>query len=154
MNLRNITTFLFLGAAIAVRLPAAPQPGLNVVITGNDSMKFSVVRIDAQPGQIIHLEFRNEGTLPKQVMGHNWVLLKLPGAAAAAAYAAVAISAQKEDYEPKSLADEVLASVPLLGPKQSGEVTFTAPAAPGHYSYFCSFPGHYQVGMKGELVVK
>jgi azurin len=154
MNVQKLLSLLFLASAMVVGLPAAGEPGLNVVITGNDSMRFSVTHINAQPGQVIHVEFRNDGTLPKEAMGHNWILLKAPGDAGVAAYAAAAMSAQNEGYEPKSRAGDVLASVPLLGPKQSAEVTFNAPTVPGRYPYFCSFPGHFQAGMKGELIVK
>ena len=49
---------------------------------------------------------------------------------------------------------EVLASIPLQGPKQSGTITFRAPAEPGAYTYLCSFPGHYLSGMKGVLLVR
>ena len=48
--------------------------------------------------------------------------------------------------------DKVIASTPVLGPKQSADATFKAPAA-GEYVYICSFPGHYML-MKGTLVVK
>ncbi len=48
----------------------------------------------------------------------------------------------------------VLAFIPLLGPRETGEVTFTAPSEPGRYPFLCTFPGHYVIGMKGELVVK
>jgi azurin len=46
----------------------------------------------------------------------------------------------------------VIASTPVLGPKQTAEVTFKAPA-PGVYPFVCSFPGHVAL-MKGTLTVK
>ena len=124
----------------------------TVVITAGDSMKFSVTRIEAQPGQRIHVQLVNEGTLPKEVMGHNWVLLKTSGNITG--YAAAAVSAKEQNYQPKSLADEVLASIPLVGSRQTGEVTFDAPLQPGIYPFLCSFPAHCQIGMHGELVVR
>ena len=33
-------------------------------------------------------------------------------------------------------------------------IEFTAPAKPGSYTFFCTFPGHFAAGMKGVLVVK
>ena len=84
--------------------------------------------------------------------GHNLVLLK--AGLDANAYAAAAMSSAKDNYEPKSMADQVLASVPLLGPKRQGEITFNGPTAPGTYQYLCSFPGHCLAGMRGQLVVK
>lgn len=50
--------------------------------------------------------------------------------------------------------DKVLAFVALLGPNETGEVTFTAPTKPGEYPFLCSFPAHCLIGMKGVLVVK
>ena len=39
-------------------------------------------------------------------------------------------------------------------PGETAEVTFKVPAAPGSYTFLCSFPGHFVAGMKGLLVVK
>ena len=55
---------------------------------------------------------------------------------------------------PGSLNDEVVAKIDLLGPRKSGEVEFKAPTTPGDYPYLCTFPAHYQAGMKGVLTVK
>ena len=152
MKTKSITALLF---AVLLSLPpmwAASDIAKNVEITANDQMKFNVTRIDAQPGQAIRVQLTNNGTLPKEVMGHNWVLLK--AGVDANAYAAAAMSSAKDNYEPKSMADQVLASIPLLGPKRQGEITFNAPTAPGTYQYLCSFPGHCLAGMRGQLVVK
>jgi azurin len=88
--------------------------------------------------------------LPKEAMGHNWVLLKAN--ADVTAFATAAMTAKETDYIPPALKDQVLASIPVLGPKKTGEVTFKAPAA-GTYNFICSFPGHYMI-MKGTLTVK
>ena len=60
----------------------------------------------------------------------------------------------EQNYQPASLAGEVLAAIALVGARETGEVTFAAPLAPGSYPFLCSFPAHCQVGMRGELVVK
>ena len=52
------------------------------------------------------------------------------------------------------LAGEIVAKIELLGPRQTGEVSFAAPSAPGQYPYLCTFPAHFQAGMKGILTVK
>ena len=131
---------------------SAAEPDKTVVITAGDAMKFSVTRIDAQPGQTIHLLLKNEGTLPKQVMGHNWILLK--AGSDVTAYATAAMSAKEQNYQPAALAGEVLAAIGLMGARETGEVSFVVPLAPGRYPFLCSFPAHCQVGMRGELVVK
>lgn len=123
-----------------------------VKIIAYDTMKYSVTKIEAQPGQKIVIELTSQGVAPKTVMAHNWILLK--AGYDPIAYANAAIAAKAEDYEPKSLANQVIASIPQLGPKESGKTTFTAPKAPGTYSYLCSFPAHCLAGMRGVLVVK
>jgi azurin len=123
-----------------------------VVIVANDTLKFSVTKIEAAPGQKIHVQLRNEGTLPKDGMGHNWILLDADSAASS--YAMTALSDRRDQYEPKSMASHVLASIPLLGPKEVGDVTFCAPTKPGTYPFICSCSGHSMAGMRGELVVK
>jgi len=65
-----------------------------------------------------------------------------------------AISASDNGYMPKALLPEVIASIPLLGPKEVGDVTFTCPTKPGKYPYICSCNGHSMAGMRGELIVK
>jgi azurin len=149
----SLTVSLVAVTLLAVALmTSASVSGKNVVIVAGDSMKFSVTRIEAQPGQKIHVQLNNEGTLPKEVMAHNWILLK--AGQNVTAYATAALSAKDQGYLPPSLADEVLASIPLVGGGRTGDVTFTAPTEPGSYPFLCSFPAHCQVGMRGELLVK
>ena len=49
---------------------------------------------------------------------------------------------------------DIIAHTELAGAGETVEVTFKVPAAAGDYPYICSFPGHYQAGMKGTLTVK
>jgi azurin len=132
-------------------LSAATPGAKTIAISAYDTMKYSVVKIEAHTGDKITIQLRNDGNVPKIAMGHNLVLLK--AGADPVAYNATAMIAKAEDYQPKSLASKVIAAIPLLGPKETASVTFTAPA-PGTYTYLCSFPAHYQAGMKGVLVVK
>ncbi|MEO6873246.1 MAG: plastocyanin/azurin family copper-binding protein [Opitutaceae bacterium] len=131
---------------------AAPAGPRTVEITAGDNMKFNVSSIEAKPGEQITVVLTNIGTQPKEVMGHNWILLK--SGSDVGAFDKAATAAKATAYFPTELAGEVLAHIELLGPRKSGEVTFTAPTTPGEYPFLCSFPAHYQVGMKGVLVVK
>ncbi len=133
--------------------PAAPAGGIRTIdIQAGDNMRYDVTTIEAKPGEQIKVVLTNAGTMAKDIMGHNWVLLKAD--ADPAAFAAAANTAKATAYIPEALKSQILAQIDLLGPKQTGEVTFTAPTQPGNYPYLCSFPAHYQVGMKGMLVVK
>ncbi|MFA5057441.1 MAG: plastocyanin/azurin family copper-binding protein [Opitutaceae bacterium] len=131
--------------------PAAPGGPKTFEITANDTMKYSVTRLEVAAGEDVKVVLTNTGTQPRQVMGHNWVLLQKD--ADPAAFVNAAATHQAQDYFPAELAGEVLARINLLGPRQSGEVEFKAPAAPGEYPFLCTFPGHFLTGMKGVLVV-
>jgi azurin len=132
--------------------PAVPAGPRVVEITAADNMKYSLAAIEAKPGEDIKVVLHNAGTAPKEVMAHNWVLLK--AGSDAAGFDSAAITEKANGYIPARLQDEILAHIDLVGPNQSGEVEFTAPAAPGDYPFLCTFPAHYQVGMRGILTVK
>jgi azurin len=131
---------------------AAPSGPRTVEITASDTMKYDVSSIEAKPGEQLTIVLTNAGTMPIESMGHNWVLLK--AGSDVAAFDTAAIQAKDTGYIPLSLQDEIVAQIPLLGPRKSGEIAFTVPAAPGEYPYLCTFPAHFQVGMHGVLVVK
>jgi azurin len=151
--MKTYRTVLFLIIALGAITGLRADPAhLEVEISANDAMKYTVTKIEAHPGQTITVHFKNAGTLPKEVMGHNWILLKL--GVSIDSYGNAAGAAKAEGFEPKALADKVIASVPLLGAGQTADVTFTGPTEPGTYNYLCSFPGHALLGMKGVLIVK
>lgn len=142
------------GQKDSTSIAAAPAPSgpRTVEITASDNMKYSLNLIEAKPGEQLTVVLTNIGAQPKEVMGHNWILLK--AGTDAEAFDKAAALAKATDYFPTALADQVLARIELLGPRKSGEVTFNAPTVPGEYPFLCSFPAHFQVGMKGVLVVK
>lgn len=131
--------------------PAVPAPAM-IEITANDSMKFNLTRFEVTAGQEVKLILTNLGTMPKAAMGHNLVVL-VKGADAKA-YTDAAVMAAATDYLPAAKADQVVAATKMLGPKQSDEITFKAPAEAGEYPFLCTFPAHFLSGMKGVMVVK
>jgi azurin len=144
-----IAALVAASAAPALAAAKAGEPRV-IEITGNDQMKFSLATMEAKAGEDLKVVFTNIGTLPKEAMGHNWVLLK--AGTDVTAFATAAMTAKATDYIPAGMKDKVIAHSAVLGPKQKAEVTFKAPAA-GTYAYICSFPGHYMI-MKGTLTVK
>jgi azurin len=132
--------------------PAAASGPREIDITAGDTMKYDVTQIDAKPGEDLKVVLTNTGAQPVTVMGHNWVLLK--AGSDVAAFDAAALTSKDTNYFPAALADEVIAHIDLLGPRKSGEAEFKAPTAPGDYPFLCTFPAHYQTGMKGTLTVK
>lgn len=147
-----LATLLAVGALFAAGASAASAAPREIVITGNDSMKFNVTKIEVAAGEEITIVFQNVGTMPKQAMGHNLVLLKKD--VNAQAYATAALKAAATEYIPAALADQVIGHTKLLGPKQKDSFTFKAPAEAGDYTYLCSFPAHFVAGMKGVMTVK
>jgi azurin len=143
------------GAAPAASSAAPATPvhdGRAIEITADDTMKFSVTEIAAKPGEKLSVTLVNLGTTPKFSMGHNWLLVApMPDIQP---FLTAAAEAMTTDYVPAGpYKDRVLAATKLLGPKERDTVTFTAPTTPGRYDFVCSFPGHYQVGMRGVLIV-
>lgn len=141
-------------ASPAAATTAAPKAGAGarvVEITANDVMKFSVTAIEAKVGEELKIVLTNIGTLPKEAMGHNLVVLK-PGTDVNA-FAAAAMMARDKDFIPEALKDQIVAHTALLGPRKSDEITFKLPTA-GEYPFICSFPAHGMAGMKGSITVK
>ncbi len=139
-------------AAATAGAPSAPAGVRTIEITGGDNMKFNLQKIEAKPGEELKIVLTNIGTQPKEVMGHNWVLLTKD--ADPAAFAAAAVTSKATDYIPAALQNQIIAHTAMLGPRKSDEITFKVPDVAGDYPFLCSFPAHYQVGMKGVLTVR
>jgi azurin len=134
----------------AVALPPATPDAQGIVhLTGNDQMRFSTNRIEVKAGQKIKIELKNAGALPKDVMGHNLIVLK--AGSDVNALAAKGITLKASDYIPPD-APEIIAHTRLLGPGESQVLEFDVPG-PGTYPFLCSFPGHVGL-MNGQLVVQ
>ena len=121
----------------------------SVSLTADDTMKFSLTEIRAQAGEKLSVTFKNVGRMPKQAMGHNWILLVPMADSEVLALAQAA--ARAPEYVPADAA-KILVHTRLLGPNESATVEFTAPATPGEYPFVCTFPGHAAL-MRGKLIV-
>lgn len=128
------------------------HPLKQIEVTGNDQMKFDPIEFTAQPGQPLEVTLKNIGSMPKASMGHNWVLLAKD--AEAIKIVENGMTAAGNDYIPPDMENLVVARTKLLGPGESDTVTFNAPSEPGDYEFICTFPGHFQIGMKGTLTVE
>jgi azurin len=141
-------------ALLAGTLPASAQPAAarTIEIQVSDTMRFNPARIEARHGEPLRVVLKDVGTMPKNAMAHNFVLLRT--GADPRAFADKSATARDSNYIAPALQAQVLASTPLVGPGETVEVTFKAPQKPGDYTFLCSFPGHFVVGMRGTLVVK
>jgi azurin len=87
--------------------------------------------------------------MDKNVMGHNFVLLK--SGVDIIVFGGKAATAKDTEYIPDSGVD-VIAHTKLIGGGETAVVEFDAPEA-GTYDFLCSFPGHYAI-MKGKFIVE
>lgn len=127
----------------------AKADGNTVVLTSNDQMKFDLSEIKVKAGGKVTLTLKHSGAMAKEVMGHNFVLLK--AGTDMANFAVSAMSASDTDYIPAD-SDVVLASTKLIGGGESVTITFDTPAA-GTYDFLCTFPGHFAL-MQGKFIVE
>jgi azurin len=126
----------------------APGGVVKVVINGNDQMKFDTEEIRVRAGSKVSLTLNHIGSLPKEAMGHNVVILGK--GVDVGAFASKAVMAKDNDYIPEGF--EIVAHTKMLGGGESTSITFEAPAA-GTYDFICSFPGHYAM-MRGKFIVE
>jgi azurin len=124
----------------------------TVEIIGTDDMKFSVANIAAKPGEQIRIRLITKSAMPKIAMAHNFVLLQK--GASQVKFVTASAQARETDFIAPEMKDQVLAFTPLAGGGETVETVFKVPAAAGEYPYLCSFPGHFQAGMRGTLTVK
>lgn len=114
-----------------------------------DGLNYSTNRIEVKAGKKMELTLVHTGSLPKNTMGHNFVLLKK--GTEMAKFATAAMGAFATDYIPAEQKDAVIAHTKVVGGGESDTVAFKIPG-PGEYIYLCTFPGHY-ASMNGKLVV-
>jgi azurin len=154
MKQSKITPTLF-AALLALGLLAgcapAPEP-ITITITGNDQMRFAPAEFTVRARQPVTIVFQNVGSMPKESMGHNIVILR-QGVDKIEFANAGAVHVRNEFIDPKREGD-VIASTRILGPGEEVEMSFTAPAGPGDYDYVCTFPGHTPAGMVGVMTVR
>ena len=109
-----------------------------------EEMAYDKAQLEVKAGAQVTLRFVNSSAAQM----HNWVLVK-PGQADIVASDG-ASAGEANDYLIKG-DKRVLAATHMVKPKETAEITFTAPA-PGSYPFICTFPGHASV-MRGVLVV-
>jgi azurin len=142
MSLRNTTlaASALLGALI---LPlAAHADPCKLDITGNDQMQYDKQALAAPAScKQITVTLHHAGKLPKEAMGHNWVLVNAADLAAVA-QAGMGAGLASDYVAPAD--KRVLAHTKIIGGGDSTSVTFPSATLKrgGSYSFLCTFPGH------------
>ena len=124
--------------------PVAAGPlALSIGAVG-DSLSFDIDSMTADSGAEVTITFTN----PSAVNTHNVVIVEADTKDAVATDGAAAGPANNWVKPGDS---RVIANTVLVGPGETGDVTFTAPA-PGAYQFVCTFPGH-NFTMFGNFIV-
>lgn len=135
----------------ATEAPAAAADGVvELTLEGNDQMQFNLKELRVKEGQTVRLTLNHVGTMAKNAMGHNFVLLK--EGVDLAGFGQKAATAMENDYIPASEEGNIIAHTKMLGGGESDTIEFEAPAK-GTYEFLCSFPGHYAL-MRGVFIVE
>lgn len=146
----TMTKTLFAIACLALA-GAAQARTCALSISSSDQMQFDQPELMvAADCTAVELTLKHSGTLPATAMGHNWVLTET---SAMRSVALAGMNAGAAAHYVKPGDERVLAATPVIGGGASTKITFpTAKLTKGgDYSFFCSFPGHWNV-MKGKLV--
>jgi len=139
--------------APATSKPAAATGAVRTVeIVGTDQMKYDVTTIAAKRNEQLRIRLTSKGTMPKIAMAHNFVLLQLK--ASPVKFVTAGAQSRPTDFIAPELKNQVIAATALAGAGETVEVTFKVPGVAGEYPFLCTYPGHFQAGMRGTLAVK
>ncbi len=125
----------------------------KVTVDSTDQMSFNTKAIEIDKScKTFTVELTHSGSLPKAVMGHNWVLSK---SADMAGIATDGMAAGIDKNYLKEGDTRVIAHTKIIGAGEKDSVTFDVSklTAGESYEFFCSFPGHNSM-MKGAIVLK
>src|SRR5471030_1898820 len=125
----------------------------KTTIDSTDQMTYATKAIEIDKScKTFTVELTHSGSLPKNVMGHNWVLSK------AADMAPIATDGMAAGIDKNYLKDgdtRIIAHTKIIGAGEKDSVTFDVSklTAGESYEFFCSFPGHNSM-MRGAVVLK
>lgn len=125
----------------------------KVTVDSTDQMSFNTIEITIDKScKQFTVELTHSGNLPKNVMGHNWVLTTDANMQPVATDGMAA--GIDKDYL-KAGDERIIAHTKIIGAGEKDSVTFDVSKlkADEKYSFFCSFPGHISM-MKGAVVLK
>jgi len=139
-------------SSLADTINFVAEDSCQQTIEGNDILQFNLKEMVVSSScEEITITLVHTGTMPANVMGHNWVLTTstdfMPVAQAGGAAGA------DNDYVPIG-DNRVLAASAVIGGGEETSVTFSTSLLKigEDYTFFCSFPGHFAV-MKGVFKI-
>lgn len=125
----------------------------KITVDSTDQMSYNTKEITIDKScKTFTVNLEHSGSLPKNVMGHNWVLSK---AEDMVGIATDGMAAGLDKNYLKEGDTRVIAHTKIIGAGEKDSVTFDVSklTAGQAYEFFCSFPGHNSM-MKGAVVLK
>lgn len=129
--------------------PVVIEP-ISFKLEGNDQMRFNHTEFQILAKQEVTLTLKHTGTMDRNAMGHNIVVLT-PGTDVNA-FSMAAAGSQATEYIPESFKSSIISHSKMLGGGESDTINFSIDT-PGVYNFVCSFPGHYAI-MRGTMTVE
>ncbi len=148
--MRKFIVPMSLVLAMSAQFVQADECSLD--LNSNDAMRFDQKAITVKSScKEFTLNLIHTGKLPKNVMGHNWVLTKTEDARPVASDA---LKAGIENEYLKKDDARVIAATKIIGGGETASVTFPVSKlkAGEAYTFFCSYPGHIAL-MQGTLTL-
>jgi azurin len=145
---KRLATLALLGVLVAPLYVHAEPCKLE--ISGNDQMQYDKHEFSVNGACTeVTLTLRHTGKLPKEAMGHNWVLVNGPD------LDAVANAGMNAGLPSNYVAagdKRVLAHTKVVGGGETTSVTFPTSGLKkgGDYKFLCTFPGHHAT-MRGTF---
>jgi len=139
--MRHLLTAAALLGVLIVPVYAHADP-CKLEISGNDQMQYDKHELWVSDScKEVTLTLHHTGKLPKEAMGHNWVLVN---AADLAAVTNAGMGAGLANNYVAPGDKRVLAHAKTIGGGETTSVTFSTSGLKkgGDYKYLCTFPGH------------
>jgi azurin len=139
-------------AYVTVAMSAVADASCDFKILVGDNLNFSQDKIVvSKTCETVIIKLKHEGKLPKNMMGHNWVLTK---SADVSAVATDGMSAGLNNQYVKPGDPRVIAFSEMIGGGEETSMSFSIDriASDTDYTFFCSFPGHFYA-MRGVFEI-
>ncbi len=141
---------LSIAATLIVTNSVMANDDCALVVESNSAMQFNTsnVVIPSSCSEFT-VTLKNTGSLPKQAMGHNWVMTTK---ADSQSVATDGMGAGLENNYIKPNDERVIGATAIIGGGEETTTTFSVKDLDkrGDYMFFCSFPGHMGI-MKGTV---
>ena len=141
---------LALASALALAPHARAADACKLEISGNDQMQYDKQELSVPAScKEVTVTLHHSGKLPKEAMGHNWVLVNGPDLDAVAN---AGMNAGLPNNYVAAGDQRVLAHTKVVGGGETTSVSVPTSVLKkgGDYKYLCTFPGHHAT-MRGTF---